>query len=77
MCSIISWMLGVSESFVDQVLLMVGMGFMDSTADGILSLKEGVCMGSCGGAPLFLFNYTRMCEFLTPEKVDAILEELK
>jgi len=34
-------------------------------------------MGTCGGAPLFHINNKQMCEFLTPEKVDAILEGLK
>jgi NADH-quinone oxidoreductase subunit E len=47
------------------------------TADGKYCLKEGECMGCCGGAPLMHVNNTKMYEFLSPEKVDAILEELK
>jgi NADH-quinone oxidoreductase subunit E len=34
-------------------------------------------MGACGGAPLFHINNTKMHEFLTPEKVDEILERLE
>ena len=49
----------------------------ETTTDGKFTLKEGECMGTCGGAPLFHINNTRMCEFLTPEKVDEILEDLK
>jgi NADH-quinone oxidoreductase subunit E len=33
-------------------------------------------MGCCGGAPLMHVNNTQMHEFLTAEKVDAILEQL-
>jgi NADH-quinone oxidoreductase subunit E len=47
------------------------------TADGKFCLKEGECMGCCGGAPLMHVNNTEMHEFLTVEKVDAIIEELK
>jgi NADH-quinone oxidoreductase subunit E len=34
-------------------------------------------MGACGGAPLMTVNNHAMHEFLTPEKVDEILEALK
>jgi NADH-quinone oxidoreductase subunit E len=47
------------------------------TPDGQFCLKEGECMGCCGGAPLLHVNNTEMHEFLTTEKVDAILEALK
>ena len=34
-------------------------------------------MGACGGAPLFIVNNHTMHEFLTFDKVDAILEALE
>ena len=46
------------------------------TADGKFCLKEGECMGACGGAPLMIVNNHTMHEFLTPEKVDVILHDL-
>jgi NADH-quinone oxidoreductase subunit E len=76
-CTNISCMLRDSDGIVDHLNKKLGIGFNETTPDGKFTLKEGECMGTCGGAPLFHINNTRMCEFLTPEKVDAILEELK
>ena len=75
-CTNISCMLRDSDAIVDHLKQRLGIGFNETTPDGKLTLKEGECMGTCGGAPLFHINNTRMCEFLTPEKVDDILKEL-
>jgi len=76
-CTNISCMLRDSDAIVQHLEKRLGIGFNETTADGKFTLKEGECMGTCGGAPLFHINNTRMCEFLTPAKVDEILEELK
>lgn len=76
-CTNISCMLRDSDEIVDHLKAKLGVGFNEVTADGKFCLKEGECMGCCGGAPLLHINNTEMHEFLTPEKVDAILEELK
>lgn len=76
-CTNISCMLRDSQQIVGHLEKRLGIGFNETTADGKFTLKEGECMGTCGGAPLFHINNTRMCEFLTPEKVDEILEDLK
>lgn len=75
-CTNISCMLRDSDVIVDHLNQRLGIGFNETTADGKFTLKEGECMGTCGGAPLFHINNTRMCEFLTPDKVDEILQEL-
>lgn len=76
-CTNISCMLRGSDEIVSHLQQKLGVGFNQVTADGKFCLKEGECMGCCGGAPLMHINNTKMHEFLTPEKVDAILEELK
>jgi NADH-quinone oxidoreductase subunit E len=76
-CTNISCMLRDSDAIVDHLQTKLGVGFNEVTADGKFCLKEGECMGACGGAPLIHINNTKMHEFLTPEKVDAILEALE
>lgn len=76
-CTNISCMLRDSEKIVEHLENRLGIGFNETTPDGKFTLKEGECMGTCGGAPLFHINNTRMCEFLTPQKVDEILEGLE
>jgi NADH-quinone oxidoreductase subunit E len=76
-CTNISCMLRDSDEIVSHLQAKLGVGFNEVTADGKFCLKEGECMGACGGAPLMTVNNHTMHEFLTPEKVDEILEELK
>jgi len=76
-CTNISCMLRGSDEIVEHLEKRLGIGFNETTPDGKFTLKEGECMGACGGAPLFHINNSRMCEFLTPEKVDVILKGLE
>ena len=55
----------------------LGVGFNETTADALITLKEGECMGACGDAPVLLVNNKRMCSFMSPEKLDALIAELK
>ena len=34
-------------------------------------------MGACGDAPVMIVNNTRMCSFMSEQKIDALVEELK
>ena len=76
-CTNISCMLRDSDAIVDHLQAKLGVGFNELTADGKFCLKEGECMGACGGAPLMTVNNHTMHEFLTTEKVDEILGSLK
>ncbi|MGB4812136.1 MAG: NADH-quinone oxidoreductase subunit NuoE [Methylophilaceae bacterium] len=76
-CTNISCMLRGSDEIVNHLQTKLGIGFNEITPDGQFCLKEGECMGSCGGAPLMHINNTQMFEFLTPEKVDEILISLE
>jgi NADH-quinone oxidoreductase subunit E len=76
-CTNISCMLRDCDVIVDHLQAKLGVGFNEVTADGKFCLKEGECMGACGGAPMMLVNNHTMHEFLTPTSVDAILESLK
>lgn len=76
-CTNISCMLRDADTIVDHLQKKLGIGFNEVSTDGQFCLKEGECMGACGGAPLLHINNCEMHEFLTVEKVDAILEQLK
>ena len=55
----------------------LGVGFRETTPDGRFTLMEGECMGACGDSPVMLVNNKRMCGFMSNQKIDALLEELK
>ena len=55
----------------------LGIGYNETTACGTFTLKEGECMGACGDAPVAIVNNKTMCSFMSNEKLDALIEELK
>ncbi|MGH8704879.1 MAG: NADH-quinone oxidoreductase subunit NuoE [Burkholderiales bacterium] len=61
----------------DHLRRKLGIGFNETTADGRFTLKEGECMGACAMAPVVLVNNKRMCDDMSNEKLDALLQELK
>ena len=55
----------------------LGVDWKEITADGNFSLVEGECMGACGDAPVLTVNNKRMCSFMSNDKLDQLIEELK
>ncbi len=55
----------------------LGVDWKELTADGRFTIVEGECMGACGDAPVLLVNNKRMCSFMSNEKLDQLVAELK
>jgi NADH-quinone oxidoreductase subunit E len=55
----------------------LGIGFNETTADGLFTLKEAECMGACGDAPVMLMNNKRMLCAMNPGQIDQLLKDLK
>ena len=49
----------------------------ETSVDGRFTVKEGECMGACADAPVMIVNDKRMCSFMSEEKIDRLVEELK
>jgi NADH-quinone oxidoreductase subunit E len=61
----------------DHLREKLGIDFNGTTADGRFTLKEGECMGACAMAPVLLVNNKKMRDYMTNDKLDRLLEELK
>lgn len=55
----------------------LGIDYRQTTADGRFTLIETECLGACGDAPVLLVNNKRMCSFMSADRLDALLDELK
>ena len=66
-----------SLAAADHLKARLGIDFNETTPDGRFTLKEGECMGACGDAPVMIVNNTRMCSFMSDQKLDALVDELK
>ena len=65
-----------SLAAADHLKASLGIDFGETTPDGRITLKEGECMGACAMAPVVLVNNKRMCDYMTREKLDALVDEL-
>ena len=61
----------------DHLKARLGVDFNETTTDGAFTLKEGECMGACGDAPVLLVNNKRMCSWMSDDKLDRLIEELR
>ena len=60
----------------DHLRTKLSIDFNETTADGRFTLREGECMGACAMAPVVLVDNKRMCDYMTKEKLDALIDEL-
>ena len=61
----------------DHLREKLGIDFNETTPDGRFSLKEGECMGACAMAPVLLVNNKKMHDYMSNEKLDQLIQELK
>lgn len=71
--SICCWANG-SEALAMHLQSTLGIGFGETTADGLFTLLPTCCLGACGEAPAMMVGLTTYGQ-LTPEKIEAILEQ--
>ena len=76
-CTNLPCQLSGGEKAAQHLKDKLGIGFRETSADGQFTLVEGECMGACGDAPVMLVNNKRMCSFMSHDKIDALVEELK
>lgn len=64
-----------AEHIVEHLRRALGIEVGETTADGLFTLLEVECLGSCGTAPMMQIDDTYY-ENLTTERVDEILSQL-
>jgi NADH-quinone oxidoreductase subunit E len=76
-CTNISCWLNGAEDLLAHVEKRLGIKVGESTPDlRIFLKKEEECLAACTGAPMMMVDH-QFHEYLTPEKIDRILDELK
>ena len=61
----------------DHLRNKLGIDFNETTPDGRFTLKEGECLGACAMAPVVLVNNKKMHDYMSNEKLDQLIGELK
>jgi NADH-quinone oxidoreductase subunit E len=55
----------------------LGIHMGETTPDGLFTLQQSECLGACADAPVLLVNDRAMCSFMSEEKLDQLVEELR
>ena len=66
-----------SLAAADHLKARLGIDFGETSADGRFTLKEGECMGACAMAPVVLVNNKKMHDYMSNERLDALVDELR
>ncbi len=75
-CTNVSCMLCNSDMVLSTIKEKIGIGIGEMTEDGMFSVHEVECLGSCGTAPVVSIN-KQYHESLTPEKIHELIDTLK
>lgn len=75
-CTNVSCMIRNSDRILRHIQDRLQIGIGETTPDKRFTLVEAECLGACGGAPAMQVG-DAYYENLDPDKVDAILNELK
>jgi NADH-quinone oxidoreductase E subunit len=75
-CTNLSCMLCGGYRILEYLQQKLGIRLGETTPDGLFTLTEVECLNNCGDAPVMQVGDI-YCRRLTPQKIDALLEELR
>lgn len=75
-CTNISCALRGAETLLAHMQEKLGVELGETTADGLITLREFECMGACGNAPVLQVD-SRFHMDMTLEKADRLIESLR
>ena len=76
-CTNLPCQLRAGKEALDHVCERLGIDEGGTSADGMFTVQKCECLGACADAPVMLVNDRQMCSYMTPERLDALLETLR
>jgi NADH-quinone oxidoreductase subunit E len=55
----------------------LGIHMGETTADGMFTLQQSECLGACADSPVMLVNDRAMCSFMSNDKLDQLVDNLR
>ena len=55
----------------------LGIALGETTPDGLFTLQQSECLGACADSPVMLVNDRTMCSFMSADKLDQLVDELR
>ena len=76
-CNSVSCYLRDSEAILSHLEKRLGVARNGVTDDGLFTIQETECLGACCQAPCMVVNDSTYHYDLTPEKMDALIDQFK
>ena len=76
LCTNISCHLRGASDIAAALTEKLGIGFGETTSDGLITLRETECLGACANAPVCQLDNGTFYEDLTREKIGALIDDL-
>ena len=76
-CTNLPWLLRDGQKALGHLEQRLGIKMGDTTSDGLFTLQQSECLGACADAPVMLVNDRHMCSFMSNDKLDELIAELK
>ncbi len=76
-CTNLPCQLREGQSTLHYLEKKLGISMGQTTADGMFTLQQSECLGACADSPVMLVNDRSMCSFMTPEKLDQLVDGLR
>ena len=62
---------------LEHLQAQLGIKAGQTTADGLFTLQECECLGACADAPVMLVNDRKMLSYMTNERLDGLVQDLR
>ena len=76
-CTNLPCQLRDGEQALQHLCKKLGVEPYGTTADGRFTVQPSECLGACADAPVMLVNDRQMLSFMSPERLDELVETLR
>jgi NADH-quinone oxidoreductase subunit E len=76
-CTNLPCQLRDGQKALEQLCQTLGVEEGGTTADGVITVQKSECLGACADAPVLLVNDRQMCSFMTPDRLNALVDVLR
>jgi NADH-quinone oxidoreductase subunit E len=75
-CTNLPCQLRDGQTALEHVCRRLGVEEGGTTADGLFTVQKSECLGACADAPVVLVNDRQMVSFMTPGRLDELVQHL-
>ncbi|NBQ90474.1 MAG: NADH-quinone oxidoreductase subunit NuoE [Betaproteobacteria bacterium] len=77
LCTNLPCQLRDGQQALEHLCQRLGVQEGGTSADGLFTVQKTECLGACADAPVMLVNDRQMVSFMSKDRLDALLDQLK